>query len=103
MNSKTIKSKAEIIKLLKLHENEIIERFQVRKIGLFGSYVREQHDKKSDIDILVQFKPAGVTFDNYMNLKFYLEELFAVKVDLILKDSIKKALKPYILKEVVYV
>ena len=103
MHNKTIKTKAEIIRLLKLHENEIVQRFQIRRIGLFGSFIRNEQNRKSDIDVLVQFKSAGETFDNYMNLKFYLEELFSLKVDLVIQDNIKKSLKPYILQEVVYV
>ncbi len=99
----SIKNKTEIIKILKYHEKNILQRFQVKEIGLFGSYVRDEQNKKSDIDILVMFKPDGITFDNYMNLKFYLEELFSCKVDLVMKDNIKKSLKSFILQEVVYV
>jgi len=97
------KTKIEIIKILKQHNKDLKEKFKVKEIGLFGSYVRNEQRRKSDIDILVKFEEEGITFDNYMNLKFYLEELFSTKVDLVMKDSIKKALKSYILQEVVYV
>jgi predicted nucleotidyltransferase len=103
MNNNKIKTKREIMKILKQREGELTHKFKVKEIGLFGSYIRDEQNKKSDIDILVKFAEQGITFDNYMNLKFYLEELFSVKVDLVTKDSIKKTLKPYILQEVVYV
>ena len=103
MNNNKIKTKREIMKILKRREGELTHEFKVKEIGLFGSYIRGEQNKKSDIDILVEFTEQGITFDNYMNLKFYLEELFSAKVDLVLKDSIKKTLKPYILQEVVYV
>ena len=75
-------------------------RFGVRKIGLFGSHARGEGSRGSDIDILVEFEEP--TFDRYMDLKFFLEELFGVEVDLVLVDTLKPRLKPYILKEVVY-
>lgn len=99
----SIKTKTEIFNILKRHEKNIFARFKVKEIGLFGSYVRDEQNRKSDIDILVMFKPDGVTFDNYMNLKFHLEEMFSCKVDLVMKDNIKKSLKSFILEEVVYV
>jgi predicted nucleotidyltransferase len=76
------------------------ERFGVRRIGLFGSHVRGEADRTSDIDVLVEFEEP--TFDRYMDLKVFLEELFGVEVDVVLADSVKPRLKPYILDEVVY-
>ena len=81
----------------------IKERFGVKEIGIFGSYVRHEQEESSDIDILVEFKDGYRTFDNYMDLKFYLEELLGIRVDLVSKDALKPRLKPYILKEIVYV
>lgn len=75
-------------------------QFEVKKIGLFGSYANGKQNKKSDIDILVEFKKK--TFDNYMNLKFFLEKLFKTKIDLIISDALKPQLKASILKEVEY-
>ena len=80
---------------------EIRQRFQVNQIGLFGSYAREEAHTASDIDILVDF--IAPTFDNYMNLKFYLEDLFEQEVDLVTASALKPRLKPVILQEVQYV
>jgi len=79
------------------------ERFGVKEIGIFGSYVRKEQEESSDIDILVEFKDGYRTFDNYMDLKFYLEELLGLRVDLVSKDALKPRLRPYILEEIVYV
>jgi len=89
--------------LRKMEENkEKIREFGVEKIGLFGSYIRNEQGQKSDIDILVEFRKGMKTFDNYMNLKFFLEELFNCKVDLVIADAVKSDLKPYIFGSVRY-
>ncbi|MFN3505506.1 MAG: nucleotidyltransferase family protein [Caldimicrobium sp.] len=93
----------EIKEILSIHRDKIKERFGVKEIGIFGSYVRGEEREESDIDILVGFEPGKKRFDNYMNLKFYLEDLFGIKVDLVIKSAIKPRLKEYILNEVVYV
>jgi len=88
--------------LLREHEPEIKKRFGVAKIGIFGLFVRGEERPDSDVDVLVTFRKDGETFDHYMECKFYLEDLFGRKVDLVMKGAIKKRLKPYILGEVVY-
>ena len=69
----------------------------------FGSYVRGEETFISDIDILVDFEKKGKTFDNYMELKYFLEELLGLEVDLVMKGALKEELKDVILKEVIYV
>ncbi|WP_456324359.1 nucleotidyltransferase family protein [Desulfonauticus submarinus] len=98
-----MRSFEEIMDILKKHKNEIKNKFGVKEFGIFGSYVRNEQKGDSDIDILVEFKEGYKTFDNYMNLKFYLEELFGLKIDLVSKTALKPRLKPHIMKEVVYV
>ncbi|MEO0270070.1 MAG: nucleotidyltransferase family protein [candidate division WOR-3 bacterium] len=95
--------KNKIIKKLKEHLPEIKSRFKVKEIGVFGSRIKGKAKKRSDIDILVEFEKGNKTFDNYMELKFYLENLFGCKVDLVLKSALKEELKQYILSEVIYV
>lgn len=75
----------------------------VRRIGLFGSFVRGEAGEESDIDILVEFVEGRRSFDTYMDLKFLLEDLFKRKVDLVDRDAIKPGLRPYILRSVRYV
>ncbi len=89
-----------ILRLLGQHGKELKDRFSVLKIGLFGSYVRDAAYPASDIDLLVEF--SSPTFDNYMDLKFYLEELLQTPVDLVMADVLKPRLVPYVTKEVIY-
>jgi len=87
----------------KLEENgKKIKEYGVKRIGLFGSYMRNEQGAESDIDILVEFEKGKKTFDNYMNLKFFLEELFGCKVDLVIIEAIKSDLRPYILGSAKY-
>ncbi len=89
--------------LSKLEENTAtIKKFGVKRIGLFGSYLRKEQKPTSDVDILVEFEKGKVTFDNYIDLKFFLEDMFQCKVDLVMRDTIKPDLKPYILGSVKY-
>ena len=89
--------------LRKIEENDKkIKKYGVKKIGVFGSYVRSEQKSRSDIDILVEFEKGKKTFDNYMGLIIFLEDLFNCKVDLVIVENIKPLLKPYILKEVEY-
>ena len=74
----------------------------MKRIGLFGSYTRSEQKAESDIDILVEFEKNQKTFDNYMYLKFFLEDLFKSKVDLVVVEAIKPDLKPYIMRSVRY-
>ncbi len=87
--------------LLRKREAEIRDRFGVVRIGVFGSVVRGEERPDSDVDVLVEFREGEETFDHYMDLKFYLEDLFQRSVDLVIKDSIKRRLRDPILREVV--
>lgn len=86
----------DIITFFKNNKHEF-EKYGVRKIGLFGSYAKNQEDEDSDIDVLVEFKEGNKTFDNYMDLKFYLEDRFNKQVDLVINENIKEDLKKEIL------
>ncbi|MDD5691993.1 MAG: nucleotidyltransferase family protein [Candidatus Omnitrophica bacterium] len=79
-----------------------IKSYGIKRIGFFGSFARSSQNKESDIDVLVEFYPEKKSFDNYMELKFFLEKLLRRKVDLVIKDAIKPRIKPRILNEVLY-
>ena len=81
---------------------EQIRSFGVRRIGVFGSFVRGEEREESDIDILIEFEEGERSFDTYMDLKFFLEDLFRRRVNLVDRDTIKPALRPYILQSVRY-
>jgi len=93
----------EIKRILSEVKEELSRKFGVRRIGVFGSYVRGDQTPRSDVDILVDIDKEKKIFDNYMDLKFYLENLFGMKVDLVLESTLRKNMKEYILKEVEYV
>ena len=90
-----------VLDILKKHEPEIKEKFGVSKIGLFGSSAREEQNESSDIDILVKFEEPS--FDRFMELSFFLEELFGKTVDLVTTGGISPYMEPTIRKEVVWV
>ena len=76
----------------------------VTEIGLFGSYVKNQETKTSDIDLLVDFNPKEENFDNYMAVYDIMEKIFKdKKVELITKNGLSKFIGPKILQEVIYV
>jgi excisionase family DNA binding protein len=79
---------------------EMRQRFGVRKIGVFGSAARGEAGPESDVDVLVEFEDPA--FDRYMDLKFFLEELFGRPCDLVIEESLKEELRGSVLKEVLY-
>jgi len=87
----------DIATALKAHSS-ILRKYKVRKIGLFGSYFRGDTTGRSDIDLLVEFKEP--TFDNFMGLLFYLENLFGKKVDLITTKGLSPYIRPFVEKEI---
>jgi len=93
-------TKREIKQTLLSHQNTLKE-YGVKRLGLFGSYVKDTADPDSDIDLIVELEE--LSFDRYMGLRIFLEDLFEKKVDLVIADSIKPRLLPYIEKEVEYV
>ena len=96
---KEILNSEKILKKIE-EKSKDIRRYNVKKIGLFGSYVKNKQHKKSDIDILVSFNKE--TFDNYMDLLFLLEKIFKRKIDLVIEKDLHPELN-YIKEEVKYV
>jgi len=89
-----------VFNVLKSHKNEIKAKYNVKKIGIFGSYAKGQQNEESDVDILVEFQKPS--FDNFMELSFYLEDLFDKKVDLLTPNSLSPFMKTSVEKEVVW-
>ena len=97
-NMKTVEK---IKETLAEHKQELRERFKVDEIGIFGSYVRKEQKKRSDVDILVTFYETIDLF-TFVELENYLSQMLRVKVDLVMKDALKPRLKEKILSEAVY-
>ena len=96
-------SKNEILNTISTHKPQLTS-FGVNKIGLFGSYARDEQQQYSDIDILVDIEPEKETFDNFMDIYNYLEDLFAEeKVEIFTTNGLSPYIGRHILKEVSYV
>jgi len=91
----------EIKKVLSEHKGELRERFKVKEIGIFGSFVRGEQGKRSDIDILVEFEEPPSLFE-FMDLEDYLSKLLGLKVDLVTREALKPRIGERILREVIY-
>ena len=91
----------EIKKIIQAHKIEMIDKYHVSKIGIFGSYARNEQSKKSDLDILVDFKtPVGLF--KQAGLWNYLDNITKMKTDMVCFKKIRPELKKNILHEVVY-
>lgn len=96
-------SKQEILDGLSKNLNKWRKEYGVKQIGLFGSYSRDEQIEPNDIDVVVEFNDAGLSFDNYMDLKICLEDLFQKPIDLVILNDIKPTLKSNILSTIIYV
>jgi len=103
MEAKKPLTRKKILAVLGRHQ-DILKKYKVRRIGLFGSYAVGRQRGKSDIDFLVEFEEPS--FDNFMNLAKYLEKLFDRKVDILTPGGVKgirvKEVAESIKKSVVY-
>ena len=97
-----MKTKHAVIEILRANESSI-RSYGVRRLGIFGSVAREEHNSESDIDLLVEFQKGSKTFDNFIHLVFFLEELLGLKVELITTESLSPYIGLRILEEVEYV
>jgi len=94
--------KNDIIKVIRGRKTVLASRYGVRRLGLFGSYLKNQQRKKSDIDLLVQFDRDIDLFD-FIDLREYLETQLNAKVDLVMESALKPNIGKRILQEVEYV
>ncbi len=78
------------------------DRYKVKRIGIFGSYLRGEEKKTSDLDILVEFeKSADLSLLDFIGLENYLSEILGIKIDLVEKNTLKPRIGKHILREVV--
>ena len=97
-----MKTLVEIEKILNENKSFLQKNYFVKKMGVFGSYVKNTQEKASDIDILVEFSQSIGLFA-FVNLKNYLSEILEMQVDLVMKKALRPRIGKRILKEVVYV
>lgn len=92
-----VQSKEAILSLLRKHSADL-RKYGVSQLSLFGSFVTDQFDANSDVDFLVEFDQKQKTFDNFMELSFFLEDLLGRKVEIVTPQSLSPHLGPHILK-----
>ena len=94
--------KSDVFARLREHQFRMPE-FGVQKIGVFGSFARDDATSNSDVDVLVEFDPDRKTFDNFMSLSFFLEDILQCRVELVTTSSLSPHIGPRILASVEYV
>jgi hypothetical protein len=97
-----MQSLAEIQQILREQKPTLAEKFGVRILGVFGSYVRQEQRPDSDLDVLIDLdRPAKISLIGLVELEDYLSQVLGVKVDLAIKTNLKKRIGARILQEVV--
>ena len=94
--------KEEVLKLLTQHKPELVRRFGIADLALFGSTARDEATDASDVDVMVEFEGRS-TAKRFFGVQFYLEDLLDRPVDLVQKDGVRAELKPYIEKDLIHV
>ena len=97
-----IQTKKDVVKALCSNHVQI-QALGVERLGLFGSFVRGDHNAQSDVDLLVEFRPGHKTFDNFIQLSFLLENLLQRRVELVTPEALSPYIGPHIMREVEYV
>lgn len=96
-----MKTREDILNILRRQLPYLREAYGVRKLGLFGSYSRQEQKAESDIDLLVEFgKPIG--FFKFIELESYLSEQLGAKAELVTEDALKPLIKPTVARDLVY-
>ncbi len=102
MTAREIETKEHVLELIRSNQDKIMS-YGVRRLGLFGSFVRSEYKRESDIDLLVEFEEDKKSFDNFIELAFFLEEILERRVELITIDALSPYIGPHIIREVEYV
>jgi len=96
-----VQTKREVSKPISDHSAQLKD-IDVKKVGIFGSFVRGERTPESDIDLLVQFEPDKKNFDNFIHLSELLEDLLQRRVEIITTEALSPYIGPHILSEVEY-
>ncbi len=96
-------TKIEILNYLTAHKSEFKEKFGVIRIGLFGSFARDEQTEDSDIDLAIEVEKEKKSLKNFFGLKRELEEQFGKKIDLGIEPALKPLAKEQIQKDIIYV
>ncbi len=93
-----------IKRILERELPEIRKKYGVKRLGIFGSYIRGEETPRSDLDILIEFEEdTRISLIDFIELEYYLSDILGVKVDLVEKKALKPRIGKRILEEVVYI
>ena len=95
-------NKQEMLNRLSQSKRELEGKFAIQDLAIFGSLARDEATGASDVDVLVKFK-GRAGFDQFMDLKFYLEDLIGAPVDLVTDKALRPILREKIKREAIYV
>ena len=96
-----VQTKRNVLSLIYEHRSQIRD-LGVKRLGLFGSFVRGQQNSDSDVDVLVEFELGQKTYDNFIRVAFLLESLFGRRVEVVTPEALSPYIGPHILEEVEY-
>ncbi|MGD0092458.1 MAG: nucleotidyltransferase family protein [Planctomycetota bacterium] len=97
-----VETKDDILRVIQELSDQL-RALGVKRLGLFGSFVRGEQTPASDVDMIVEFEAGQKNFDRFMGVAFLLEDTLLRRVDLLTLESLDPYIGPYILKEVEYV
>jgi predicted nucleotidyltransferase len=92
----------QVLELLNRRKSDLQRRFHVHDVAVFGSVARDEDSPSSDVDVLVEFS-GEASFDQYMDLTFYLEGLLGRPVDLVTKKALRPELREQVEREAIHV
>jgi hypothetical protein len=96
-----MKTQTEVLQMLAQQKSSLLETYQITRLGIFGSYARGEQTDNSDIDILVEYENAPSLWQ-LIELRDYLSESFAIKVDVVTRNGLKARIRERVLAEVIY-
>ena len=97
-----VQNKRSLIALLKAN-SQTLRSYGVADVSIFGSFVKGSFTPSSDVDLLIDFDPEKKSYDNFMDLSFFLEDLLGRKVEVVTPQSLSKYIGPHILNEAEHV
>lgn len=93
-----VQNKQTLLSLLKANGQKL-RSFGVLNLSLFGSFAKERSNADSDVDLLVEFDPKQKSYDNFIDLSFFLEDILGRKVEIVTPQSLSKYIGPHILNQ----
>ena len=99
MSTAPVETKSELLRRLHDHEPQLRD-LGVDRLAVFGSFVREEQDSSSDVDVLMEFQPGMKSFDSFMQVAFLLEDTLGRRVELVTSEALSPYIGPRILSEV---